>query len=343
MAEKHFAGGNEKERQVMLLSVVVPTMNKAALLAQTLSALEAQDPGRPGDWEVVVVNDGSTDGTAEYLGSLDTWLRPRLQVVAPPQNVGRAAARNLGAKAAAGRFLLFMDDDIVAPPGLVAAHLDILLAQPGCGTIGYAVTAPDLVDAPHFHYLDSRGAARLPMGPAPGRFFVTQNAAVPRDAFLAVGGFDEGFAGYGFEDMEVAFRLEEAGVQFQTLVSPVPCHVHHHTLAEYFAKKVECGQESLRRLAEKHPHRLREMHLHHVVAAPGADLPGGKSWLIRRVTDSMVGARLPQWLGGWPTGAGQRPVWPGVYFRLMNLAVLSAFRQGLTSEPRSDCHNGMES
>ncbi len=220
----------------MKLSVVIPTFNKVALLKQTLEALSLQDVSPDCSWEIVVVNDGSSDGTGDFLHSLAVAGGVDLVVVDPPGNVGRARARNLGARSAAGTWILFLDDDIVAPPGLLRAHLDMLEAHPDCGTIGYAVTEPALVDGPHFHYLDSRGVARLGPGPAPGRFFVTQNAAVPRRAFLDSGGFDEEFSTYGFEDMEVAFRLEEkTGVKFLALTSPVPVHVHYHTLEKYLA------------------------------------------------------------------------------------------------------------
>lgn len=310
----------------MLLSVIIPTMNKVSLLGRTLAALAGQETGPGLEWEVVVVNDGSTDGTEAFLaGQLSSGALP-LRVVSPGRNVGRARARNLGAKAAAGRFLLFLDDDIVAPPGLLAAHLALLQDAPGCGTIGYAVTETGLIDAPHFHYLDSRGTARLPAGPAPARFFVTQNAAVSREAFLAVGGFDEAFSAYGFEDMEVAFRLEDqAGVRFQALTHPVPCHVHHHSSAEYFAKKVQCGRRSLPHLARLHPGRLAEMRLHHVVGAQ----PGLFSRLIRRFALSPAGRGLPRWLARWPVGHAYYPRAAGLYFRLMNLAVLCAYCQGV--------------
>ncbi len=319
----------------MLLSVVIPSMNKVDLLARTLAALQEQDPGREGPWEVVVVNDGSTDGTADFLAGQQGWTVPELQVVSPPQNVGRARARNLGAQAARGRFLLFLDDDIIAPPGLVAAHLDVLENHPNCGTIGYAVTDPALVDGPHLRYLDTRGAARLGSGPAPGRFFVTQNAAVPREVFLGIGGFDEGFSAYGFEDMEVAFRLEEkGGLGFRALPRPVPRHVHHHTSAEYFAKKVECGRHSLPHLAQLHPGRIREMQLHHVVdTEPG--VPCDRlSRVIRWVASTSLGRDLPRLLEHWPSLPGYQPLLPWAYFRLMNLAVLCAFRQGLTETDR---------
>lgn len=322
----------------MILSVVVPSMNKVDLLKQTLDALFAQNAGAGRIWEIVVVNDGSTDGTGNFLETLDgKGENPLLRVVSPPHNVGRAKARNLGASAAGGRYILFMDDDIVAPEGLVKAHLDLLESHPGCGTIGYAITAPEVVDAPHFAYLDSRGVAKLAPGSAPGRFFVTQNAAIEREAFLSIGGFDEDFSSYGFEDMEVAFRLEEiAGVKFQALTRPVPVHVHHHTLKEYLDKKVECGRHSLPHLALIHPHRIPEMKLHHVVDYKGQAGVGLLSQFIRFVAGSPLSRLLRGVLSVWPTGAGYKPVLSGVHHRFMDLMVLVCFRQGVMEGDRSD-------
>jgi GT2 family glycosyltransferase len=315
----------------MKLSVVTPTFNKRALLERTLAALHAQELPAGVEWEIVVVDDGSTDDTAAWLAAqAPAPGSPQLRVVSPGGNVGRARARNLGARAARGRWIVFIDDDIVAPPGLLAAHLELLERHPGDGTIGYAVTEPRLVDAPHLHYLDTRGTARLGPGPAPGRYFVTQNAAVPREAFLAVGGFDEAYLGYGFEDMEVAFRLEDrAGVRFHCLPAPVPVHVHHHTLEQLLAKRRECGRGSLRLLAAAHPGRLREMSLHHVIDGPGCGRPGLATVLLRAFLDGGGAALLPRLLARWPEGAGHAPRGRGLYFRLMNLAVLGCYRQGV--------------
>ncbi len=318
-----------------MLSVVIPTLDKLPLLERTLAALRAQELPVGTDWEIVVVDDGCTDGTGAWLGQecgrqAAAGTGPTLRVVTPGGNVGRARARNLGAGAARGTWIVFLDDDIVAPPGLLAAHLALLARHPGDGTIGPAVTAPELVDAPHLHYLDTRGVARLDAGPAPARYFVTQNAAVPRAAFLAVGGFDEAFRSYGFEDMEIAFRLEErARVRFHCLPAPVPVHVHHHTLAQLLAKRRECGRRSLRQLAERHPARLREMSLHHVLDAPGGPGPGLRSRLLRGFLDLGGAAFLPFVLSRWPVGPGCRPRFFPLYVRLMNLTVLDCYRQGV--------------
>jgi glycosyltransferase involved in cell wall biosynthesis len=305
----------------MKLSVVIPTMNKRPLLARTLAALLAQEAGTE-DWEVVVVNDGSTDDTAAFLAGL-AGQAARLRVVSPPSNVGRARARNLGWRAAAGASVLFLDDDILAPPGLLRAHLAILERGGRAGTIGAAVTAPEIVDAPHFHYIDTRGVAKLPAGPAPGKYFVTQNAAVPRDALDEVGGFDEGYAAYGFEDMDLGFCLEDAGVRFEHLCAPVPLHIHHHSLADYLDKKRLCGRSSLGRLARRHPHRLREMRLHWLVDA------GARPTALARGLAGPLGA-LPRHLASaWPA-AGTRPALASLHARCLDLAIMTCFAQGLT-------------
>jgi glycosyltransferase involved in cell wall biosynthesis len=311
----------------MILSVVIPTRDKRPLLERTLAALRAQDLGdRP--WEIVVVDDGSVDDTAAALTRLARLSGPPLRVVSPPANVGRAAARNLGWRQAAGQWVLFLDDDIVAPPGLLAAHLAALAGEPRRGTIGPAVTEASIVDAPHFHYLDTRGVAKLGEGAAPARYFVTQNAAVPREALVAVGGFDEGFSAYGFEDMDLGFRLEDWGVRFHVLARPVPQHIHHHTLDEYLDKKRVCGRHSLREVARRHPSRLGEMRLDLVLDAEGRR-PSGSTRLLRLALDGFAGSTVVGLLRRWPTRAGQWPRGFRLYARLMDLAVLRAYRQGL--------------
>ncbi|MEZ4388298.1 MAG: glycosyltransferase [Candidatus Krumholzibacteriia bacterium] len=309
----------------MKLSVVIPTLDKRPLLERTLAALLSQDAGTA-EWEVVVVDDGSTDDTAALLARLaaaDGRVRP----VSPPRNVGRARARNLGWRAASGRWVLFLDDDILAPPGLLRAHLAVLAAGEAVGTIGPTRTAPEILDAAHFHYIDTRGVAKLPAGPAPGKYLVTQNAAVPREALAAVGGFDEGYAAYGFEDMDLGFCLEDAGVRFQVLPAPVPLHIHHHDLAAYLQKKRLCGRSSLRRLAARHPHRLREMRLDGLLA-------GDRPSSLARVLGGRLGV-LPAFLAAsWPAAATS-PILPAAHARCLDLAVLCCYAAGLTA-PRLD-------
>jgi glycosyltransferase involved in cell wall biosynthesis len=312
----------------VILSVVMPSYNKCELLAQSLEALCYQDLAV--DWEIVVVNDGSTDETESFLAAESRRSPRRLQVVRPNRNVGRAAARNLGVRAALGRWILFLDDDIVAPPGLLSAHLDRLTGTQRSGTIGCVLTAPDLVDAPHFHYLDTRGVAKVKGEIVPARYFVTQNAAVPREALLAIGGFDERFSAYGLEDMDLAFRLEDQqNITFLPVREPVPRHVHHHSLAQYLAKKKECGYGSLPLMAQVHPHRIVEMKLHWVIDPPGSPPPSWVVRLARRLAGGPFASALDRCVRLWPVRGRSRPFcWP-LYYRCMDALVLSAYHQGL--------------
>ncbi|MBK7702732.1 MAG: glycosyltransferase [bacterium] len=311
----------------MKLTVVIPSRDKLPLLQRTLAALWNQDlPAE--NWNVVVVDDDSHDGTGAWLAEESARRQGRLTVVAPPSNVGRAAARNLGARAATAEAVLFLDDDIVAPPGLLSAHLAILAQHPGDGTIGLVRTAPDVLDAPHFHYLDTRGVAKTQQATVPARYLVTQNTGVPRAAFLAIGGFDESFRAYGFEDMDLGFRLEDAGVRFRPLRDPVPEHVHHHTLDQWLAKKRECGHGPLQHLARRHPHRLREMRLD-LLFAPGGQRPETACRLARGPV-TVLAAALRSLALRWPCGDGYRPRAFPMYARCLDLLVLSTYCQGLT-------------
>jgi GT2 family glycosyltransferase len=317
----------------MKLSVVIPTHNKRPLLARALAAL-AEQKLEGESWEVVVVDDGSSDGTARQLQECPLRQTGRLQVVAPGRNVGRAAARNLGWRAARGELILFLDDDIIAPPGLLAAHLALLRGRPGTSTIGCVRTDPALVDGPHFHYIDDRGVAKIQDGLVPARYFVTQNAAVARADLQAVGGFDERFRAYGLEDMEVAFRLEEErGVRFWALRSPVPLHVHHHTLSEYLEKKRVVGRSSLPLLARLHPHRLPEMRLHWVLGAGTTATDRRQGCRVRRcigwLAAGSTAGRLQRLAAAWPVRAHHRPILPAVHARLLDALVIIAYRQGL--------------
>jgi glycosyltransferase involved in cell wall biosynthesis len=312
----------------MILSVVMPTCNKCRQLARTLAALNKQVV--PGEWETVVIDDGSSDSTPEILREFSARPGWKLRVVQPGRNVGRAAARNLGIETARGRWILFLDDDIIAPPGLLAAHVDRLEANPGCGTIGRVATDPALVDAPHFHYMDSRGIAKIDAGTVPARYFVTQNAAVPREDLQRVGGFDEAFSAYGFEDADLAFRLQDRfGTEFLPVQQPIPLHVHHHRLDQYLAKKRECGRCALPLLARRHPGRLTEMRLHLVTDPPGGPVA---PWTIRSLRPLLSGptARfLTALVSRWPTRPGFRPLFARLFFLAMDALILCHFRLGL--------------
>ena len=304
-----------------MISVVIPTFNKPELLRQTLTALEADAVSLKERCEVVVVDDGSEgDATAAVIAEFAS--RIPLVDASAPGNEGRARARNRGWRAARGRWVLFLDDDIRLRAGALRAHL---MSQESEESVwmGAVVTAPEIVDSILFDYLDSRGTAKLRRGEdPPARYLLTQNVSIPRQALEAIDGFDENFGAYGFEDMELGFRLEDrAGCSFRYLRESVGEHVHHHTLGEYLEKKRVCGESTLPQLAQLHPDRIGEMRLD-LLPGIGEEQPLGRllelSW--RWGIPPAVRAIVRIWPRGW---------FDGPAFRGLDYLVLAAYRDGL--------------
>jgi glycosyltransferase involved in cell wall biosynthesis len=192
-------------------SVVIPTYQRRDVVVSSVRALQAQEDAPP--FEVVVVVDGSVDGTAEALRALAT---PFPLSVVEQGNAGRPAACNRGAAAASGELLLFLDDDMEAHPRLLAEH-DRSHREGADAVIGHLPLHPD--SPPGFlaeavgtwaeqrrHAMEERGGrVELPD-------FVTGQMSIRRDVFLHVGGFDTYFTRpYGGEDLDLGRRLAAAG------------------------------------------------------------------------------------------------------------------------------------
>jgi GT2 family glycosyltransferase len=206
------------------VSVVVPTYNRASRLERVLAALASQTYPRS-CYEIVVVSDGSTDGTDELLRQ-----RPPTELVAAIQaNGGPAAARNRGVELAAGELLLFIDDDVIATPTLIERHVQTHLeGGDEQVVIGPMATPPDVELSPWVQweqtmlYRQYHAMVDGIYSPTPRQFY-TGNASVPRDAVVAAGGFDTRFR--RAEDIELAYRLEDAGLRFTFNPDAVG---HHH-------------------------------------------------------------------------------------------------------------------
>jgi glycosyltransferase involved in cell wall biosynthesis len=115
-----------------LVSVIIPTHNRCDSLQRTLNSLDRQTyPNH--QYEVIVVADGCTDKTVENTSKVVRSLK--LRIIEQPKS-GAAVARNVGARNAEGRFLLFLDDDVVSKPDLIEAHYKTHQNNPGHVVIG---------------------------------------------------------------------------------------------------------------------------------------------------------------------------------------------------------------
>lgn len=196
------------------VSVIIPTYNRIQRLKQVLAGLERQH--YPLDAvEVIVVADGCSDGTTEYLYTLATALR--LLVIAC-ENRGAAAARNRGLRQASGELVVFLDDDVVPTPHLLAEHVyRHRSSTEELVVLGPLLTPPDATLSPQVAWeqamLMKQYEAMLAghWQPTPRQFY-TGNASVARRHLLAAGGFDESFR--RAEDVELAYRLVRQDLRF---------------------------------------------------------------------------------------------------------------------------------
>ncbi|MGQ0550328.1 MAG: glycosyltransferase family 2 protein [Armatimonadota bacterium] len=221
------------------LSVVIPTHNGGDVLHRALEALRAQE-APPDRFEVIVVDDGSTDGSTDGVDRRNGPVDMRLIT---QDNKGRAAARNRGVGEARGRSVLFLDADIWAKPGLISAHLAHHAEGRNIGVQGPWFPHPDsLVNM----YMRARHMIpdillRRRKGLSPFHV-ITRNFSIDTAAFWRAGGFDEKFTGYGWEDMELGLRLERDGVSLRYEPKAEAFHFHIQELSEAREKLRQAGE-----------------------------------------------------------------------------------------------------
>ncbi len=182
----------------MRISVIVPTRDRAASLERALDSLLAQNTSLP--YEIVIADNGSSDATPALLAAR-AQNDGRVRSVSVPQP-NRAAARNAAIALARGSLLLFCDDDVVAPPGYVAAHAAAHGDTFPVAVSGPILNVPSAADRPSPSWKNGSRA-----------FFCTCNVSVPRTSLLAAGGFDPAFDRYGWEDTELGLRLRARDVR----------------------------------------------------------------------------------------------------------------------------------
>lgn len=207
------------------ISVVIATYNRREALLRTLTALREQSLA-PGQYEVIVVVDGSTDASAEATRGL---ISPCTLRVVEQANRGRAAARNTGARLAGGDLILFLDDDLVFDSTLVREHLGAHGALSNSVVFGPILLSPesrtsvfgDMEDEWRREHSESMKAR--PLLGSPDEVWFATNCSIPRTIFIAAGGFDESIL--GLEGKEFGLRLRRAGVPFRFHPGAI---VYHH-------------------------------------------------------------------------------------------------------------------
>ena len=198
------------------VSIVIPTFNRKGTLKQTLLSFNNQTFK---DFEIVIADDGSTDGTGDMIKTLalpfpikHVWQK----------NAGRSAARNMGAGAAEGEIIVFVDDHNITDKRFVEEHLKYhnKYKDTKLGAVRGRMefvndpkeAPPNPGPLPFLTLIQKRLEENAPLR------FHTGNVSVSRQAFNKIGGFDEDFKEYGFQDQEFGYRLKKAG--YKTKFNP---------------------------------------------------------------------------------------------------------------------------
>lgn len=199
------------------LSVVVATYNRKEILLKTLEAYRQQTAAH-GILELLVIDDGSTDGTveavSEFAGRCPFGIRCLHQY-----REGQAKGRNRAIRESKGGLMLMGDDDVIPAPTLVAEHLTWHEEHPALSdaVVGQVAWSPELSPTPFMEWLAQDGIitdyGHMKRGQVTPPHFYTGNISLKRDFLLQNGLFDEGFRNYGYEDAELGYRLTKKGLR----------------------------------------------------------------------------------------------------------------------------------
>ena len=234
------------------ISVVMPTYDEVERLCAALTSLSQQD--YPIDRvEIIVVDDASpTPADGEKLQQA---LAPfTLKLLKHESNQGRARARNTGLRCATGDIIIFLDSDMTVDRSFFRVHAAGHKREENTVFIGNIVWGSDIAPSALTRYLEQRGVHRINgQGGVHFKCFVTGNSSLRRDILERVGFFDEDFAVYGGEDLELGYRLYIAGAQFSYLEDAVSHHNHIRPLDQLCRLMYAYGQGSIPVLVDKHP------------------------------------------------------------------------------------------
>jgi glycosyltransferase involved in cell wall biosynthesis len=238
----------------MFLSVVIPTYNRLPILRKCLAALENQRLEPPlVAYEVVLVDDGSTDDTVRWLDAHATQL-PHVRLIRQ-EHGGPAEGRNRGVEAAHGDVIVFIDSDLVVTADFLLCHARALEEQWRRRGDRLCFTYGAVINTANFDDPTSEPHKPTDLSWA---YFATGNVAIDRQLLLGSGLFDTSFRLYGWEDLELGERLRRQGVRLIRCPAAVGYHWHPALRLEQIPDLVRIEQERAKMALvfyRKHPTR----------------------------------------------------------------------------------------
>lgn len=229
----------------MIFSVVIPTYNRLINLKKVLEALRGQEFPRD-NFEILIIDDNSLDGTNDYLGTL-RWEEPKLLVLHQDHG-GPAAARNLGISKSSGKIVAFTDDDCLVPLSWLSS------LKKGYETFSQAAGIGGYLEAPaevlknnliaRLEYFETHTVYRSGNDSYLGGFESpaggTNNMSYLKDVIVEVGMFDENFPVPAGEDADLKLRVTEKGYKIGYIPLKVT-HLDPYSLKAFIRRSVTHG------------------------------------------------------------------------------------------------------
>lgn len=235
----------------MFFSVIIPTYNRQPILEKCIAALENQvinDQQIIQGYEILVIDDGSTDETIPWLNQQNfphlRWFQQSHQ--------GPATARNLGIKHAQGDFIIFIDSDLVVTETFIQAHAKRFSYRKE-EQLPHFFTYGRVINTSNF---DNPTAEPYKLTDFSAAYFATGNVAIPRYWLEQAGLFDPQFQLYGWEDLELGVRLKKLGLKLIKCPDAVGYHWHPpfqlDQLPNLIEKEIQRGKMGVL-FYQKHP------------------------------------------------------------------------------------------
>ena len=255
-AKTNYHIDEKAEKNINKCSIIIPVFNKLEFTKQCLDALYEVTPN--GLFELIVVNNASTDGTKEFLNEF-AKTHPNVKVIHNQENLGFAKACNQGARAAKGKYLVFLNNDTIPLKDWLEEMLKIIETEKNVGIVGSKLLYPnntiqhagvaiaDFLQSICPYHIHRKSPADAPEVNVVKDYQAVTGACmlIPKELFDRLGGFDEGFLN-GYEDVDLCFQVREAG--YRVVYTPKSVLYHFESISE---GRFKAEKENEKRLQEK--------------------------------------------------------------------------------------------